>query len=569
MPATTLERLLTQLETSRYQFGPGEDNQIVKLLKRLDAAHLGDPTQLIRFHEALLFLRAFPQSPRVVSLTERILKNFHKKVEALRRSTTNMEEFDSFATSGIAGTQMEDTLSFDVARWLVRRLPGQVEVAWDNYDPGREFCNTGPRFLPLLEDDANVEADTPWRRWLEEAAGKKTKTKTAAWLIERFENLPLPPQQKSELYDSLRVPLRWSLNNSPITRTRNWKPVRSIFYHTEPLISRSQVSLADELAKRPPKLTKLSRRQGEEIIELIREVMLVRYRELYGTTLGDPQSVIRADVGRGVSIYLWNLPPDRRLPLRAYTAGLTLKNGVPINYIEAIGLCECMEVGFNTFYTFRGGEAGWIYAQVLRCLCHQMGTTCVSVYPYQLGHENEEAIDSGAFWFYRKLGFRPGRPELQKLAEREEQKIAASPKYRTPKRTLKRLAAGHVFYELPGSEVGAWDKFSTRNIGLQITRLMARDFGGAAARMREHSRRELERILGVNTSSWALLDKSAFENFALVLAQAPSLRSWTGQEKEDLLRIIRAKAKPDEMLYLHQMQRHGRLREAMQKLASP
>ena len=148
----------------------------------------------------------------------------------------------------------------------------------------------------------------------------------------------------------------------------------------------------------------------------------MRYRELYGTTLGDPRSVVRADVGRGVTIYLWNLPPDRRLPLRAYVAGLTLKNGVPINYIEAIGLCEWMEVGFNTFYTFRGGEAGWIYAQVLRCLCHLMGTTCVSVYPYQLGHDNEEAIESGAFWFYRKLGFRPGRADLQRLARarREE-----------------------------------------------------------------------------------------------------------------------------------------------------
>ena len=47
------------------------------------------------------------------------------------------------------------------------------------------------------------------------------------------------------------------------------------------------------------------------------------------------------------------------------------------------------------------------------------------MYPYQLGHGNEEAIESGAFWFYRKLGFRPGRADLQKLAEREEQKIAA------------------------------------------------------------------------------------------------------------------------------------------------
>jgi hypothetical protein len=145
--------------------------------------------------------------------------------------------------------------------------------------------------------------------------------------------------------------------------------------------------------------------------------------------------VVRADVlgGRGVSIYLWNLPPDRRLPLRAYVAGLTLKNGVPINYIEAIGLCEWMEVGFNTFYTFRGGEAGWIYAQVLRCLCHLMGTTCVSVYPYQLGHDNDEAIESGAFWFYRKLGFRPGRADLQRLAEREEEKIAADPSTGLPR----------------------------------------------------------------------------------------------------------------------------------------
>jgi hypothetical protein len=232
-----------------------------------------------------------------------------------------------------------------------------------------------------------------------------------------------------------------------------------------------------------------------------------------------------------------------------------------------------MEVGFNTFYTFRGGEAGWIYAQVLRCLCHLMGTTCISVYPYQLGHENEEAIESGAFWFYRKLGFRPGRPELQKLVEREEQKIASDPKYRTPARTLKRLAAGHVFYdvqknELPGSEVGAWDRFSTRNIGLQVNRRMAQDFGGDAVRMREHSRRALERILRVSTSSWTPLEKAAFENFALVLADVPALRAWPEEEKEDLVRIIRAKSKPDEMLYLHLTQRHGRLREALLKVGS-
>jgi hypothetical protein len=576
MATNPLDRQLTQLETCRYRFGPHEPARVVELLQRLDAARFSDTASLLRFHETLLFLRAFPHGPAVVRATEQILYKFHTKVEALRKSGVDMVDFDTYEVSGIAGTRMEDTLSFDVARWLVQRMTDKVEIAWENYDPGRELGTTGPRFIPLLEDDSNVEADTPWRQWLEAASGKKNNS--AAWLTSRFEQLSLPPRRKAELYESLRVPLRWDLQNSRITRTRNWKPVRSAFYHTEPLIPRSEVSLADELAKRPPKLTKLSRKQGDEVIELIREVMLVRYRELYGTTLGDPRSVVRADLGineagRGVTIYLWNLPPDRRLPLRAYVAGLTLKNGVPINYIEAIGLCEWMEVGFNTFYTFRGGEAGWIYTQVLRCLCHRMGTTCVSVYPYQLGHDNDEAIQSGAFWFYRKLGFRPGRADLQKLAEQEEKKIAADAKYRTPARTLKRLAAGQVFYELPGSEllrkeVGAWDKFSTRNIGLQVNRRMARDFGGDAVRMREHSSRALEKILGVSVSSWTPLEKSAFENFALALTQAAELRSWTREEKEDLVRIIRAKTKPDEMLYLHLTQRHRRLRKALLRLGS-
>jgi len=571
MPANTFDRQLSQLEAYRYSFGRGEAARVVKLMKRLDASRFADTVSLIRFHETLLFLRAFPQGPGVMRTTESILNKFHVKVGALRKAGANLDEFDTFEFSGIAGTQMEDTLGFDVASWLVKRLPGKVEIAWENYEPGRELGNVGPRFIPLLEDDAFVEADTPWRQWLEAAAaGKRSDPDRLipAWLIQRFAQLPLRPQRKAELYDSLRVPLRWNLENSSMTRTRNWKRVRDLFYHDEPLISRSRVSLRDELAKRPPKLAKLSFKRGEEILDLIREVMLVRYRELYGTTLGDPRSVVHADVGRGVEIYLWNLPPERRLPLRAYVAGLTLKNGVPINYIEAIGLCEWMEVGFNTFYTFRGGEAGWIYAQVLRCLCHLMGTTCVSVYPYQLGYENEEAIESGAFWFYRKLGFRPGRVELCRLAESEEKKIATDAQYRTPARTLKRLAAGHVFYELPGSEVGAWNRFSTRKIGLRVNQRMARESGGDAVLMREGPRRALEKMLGVRTSSWTLLEKAAFDNLALVLAQASALGEWTREEKEELVRVIRGKAKPDEMLYLHLTQRHGRLRAELLRIGT-
>jgi len=566
MAAKPLDRVLSELEESRYRFGRGRDARVAGLLRAVDRARVRDARSLIRLHETLLFLRAFPQGPKVVRKTEKLLKSFWERVSDLHQRGVDLSSWDTFEFSGMAGTTMEDTLSFDIAPWLIGRMPNKVEIAWDNYEPGRELGATWPRFMPLLEDDAHVEADTPWRQWLEAAQGKKGDS--LDWLIEQFEKLAISEHDKAELYDSLRLPLRWNLGNSRVSRTRNWEQVRKVFYHTAPLISRSEVSLAEELAKQPPELIRLSRKHGERVMDTIREVMLVRYRELYGTTLGDSASVLRADVGRGTSIYFWNLPPDRRLPLRAYVAGLTVKNGVPINYIEAIGLCEWMEVGFNTFYTFRGGETGWVYAQVLRCLRQLMGTTCVSVYPYQLGHDNEEAIESGAFWFYRKVGFRPGRPELLRLVEREESKIAANPKYRTSARTLRRLAAGHVFYELPGSEMGAWDRFSTRKIGLRVNAYMARKFGGDARRMRSESARSMARILNVNTSPWSALEKASFENFAVALAPVHDLSSWTREEKDALVKIIRAKAARNEMKFLRLTQKHERLRDALLKMGS-
>lgn len=563
MSASAPGRFLTELESCRYQFWRVAAARTGRILTRAGRVRFADIPSLIRFHEALLVLRAFPQSPRVLRQCEGLLGSFWKRVEALRRARADMDPFDALEVSGIAGTTMQDTLGLDLVDWLVKRHPGKVEIAWDDYDDERALGAVWPGVLPLLEEDALVEANIPWRKWLEAAQG--TKSTSPAWLVERFEELPLTDAEKSRVYDSLRMPVRWRLENSTVSRTRNWRPVRRVFYHQEPLIRRMEVSLAEELARRPPAMKRLSKAQGGRVMDLIREVMLVRYRELYGTTLGDPRTVVRADVGRGVTIYLWNLPPERRLPLRAYVAGLTLKNGVPINYIEAIGLFEWMEVGFNTFYTFRGGEVAWIFAQVLRCLCSWMGTTCISMYPYQLGHNNDEAIESGAFWFYRKLGFRPGRKDLVELVEREEARIARDPKYRTPVRTLRRLAEGHAFYELPGSELGAWDEFSTRNFGLRVVRLMGQEFRGDGRCFREAAVRSLARVLRTRVPEGGSA-RAGFENFALVASLIPGLKLWSSPQKRGLLEIIRAKSGADEVHYLRLLQGHEWLRREMLSL---
>jgi hypothetical protein len=420
--------------------------------------------------------------------------------------------------------------------------------------------------VPLIADDCLVEADTPYLRWLASAAGGANEI--VPWLIRRLDASPADIQQKTAWYDGLRINLCWELANSTASRTHARLNPRQMYYHREPLIQRKQVLLEAELASAPLPLRRLSRREGENVLNMVRDALTVRYRELYGTTRADPASVLEADVGRGVHIFLWGLPPERRLPLRAYHAGITFKNGVPINYIEGISLFEWMEVGFNTFYAFREGETAWIYSKVLHLLHQVTGVTCFSVYPYQLGQDNEEAIKSGAFWFYRKLGFRPGRPELLALTQREETKMARDPAHRTSSATLRKLAAHHTFYEFGYGQRGPWDAFSVRNISLAVQRRIASRFQGDPNRMRDKAVAHLSQWIGVDTRKLSALENSAFQDFALVLSLVPDIKRWSADGKQALAEVIHAKVSRDEAAYLRRLQQHDSLRSAFLRLGA-
>ena len=54
----------------------------------------------------------------------------------------------------------------------------------------------------------------------------------------------------------------------------------------------------------------------------------------------------------------------------------------------------------------------------------------------------------------------------------------------------------------------------------------------------------------------------------MVLALIPDLAHWTPDEKQRLIKLIRAKSAGDEMSYLRQTQRHARLRSEILCLGS-
>jgi hypothetical protein len=462
-------RLLAELEELKRRFGFAP-NQLLQTLRGLQRCEIDEPEELVRFHEALLFLRAYPVSARVLKKIDAILKTFAHRISKLRDANADLSPLDDPEVSGIAGTTVTSNFSYELVRWLVAKYPAQVSIDWDWFEEEERFGATMPRFLPLLEEDAMVEAHVPYREWLRAAAGR---TSELAWLIKRFESLEMADRAKAELYDSLKLHVTWKFGLRA-SRTAMKLPIRKVFIHPRPLIRRREVSLVAELSAPPMPFERTSRLEGEKILDLARETSAVRYRELHGFTYGDPKRVLKVDFGRGTEAYVMGVPPEHRLPLRAYHAALIFKNGVPAAYFEGLSLFERMESGFNLYYTFREGETAWLYARILRLMRQLLGVTVFSIDPYQVGHENEEGIESGAFWFYRKLGFRPVRPELRKLTLSEERKLKSDPHRRTSAQTLRKLAAGHMLFEMPDTVQptggGPWDSFEVRNVGLAVQR---------------------------------------------------------------------------------------------------
>jgi hypothetical protein len=565
VPSGNPKQLLDQLDQLKHQFDPRAARSVGRALKLLTRRKLNDPEFLIRYHELLLFLVAYPQSPANLRIADAELRNFPRRVKELERDY-DLAAIGYPEVSGIAGTVVTDTFSYYIVQWLRRKYPARTSLYWEWFEDENRLAETWPRFLPLLEEDAFVEANVPYRDWLRAARGRNDEL---TWLLERFARLPLDEQKKAELYDSQKLYVGWSFPyRASRTGMRLPSKGNSLFWHRGPLIQRREISFSEELKAPPPSLEKLRIHQGEAVLDLARGASTVRYRELYGFTHGDPRHVIRADLGRGVVLFVVGVPPQKRLPLRAYQAAMIFKNRVPIGYFEGLSFCERMESGFNLYYTFRDGETAWLYARTLNVMHHLLGVTAFTLDPYQIGFENEEGIASGAFWFYRKLGFRPTRKALLELTRKEEAKIKRRDTYRTATVTLKKLAAGSMIFELDPKRVGDWDDFQVRQLGLATQRLMAANFAGDSYKLRQTTMKQCQHALNLDITSWSREQRRAFSDFAPVLYQISDLNDWTRIEKEQLVAIIKAKVGPHETTYLKRLQKHERLRRAIISLGS-
>src|SRR5471030_315370 len=103
MAHTKLAALLPRLEQARTQIGVIKEQEIVRLLSAAGKAAFGNDTKsLIRFHDLLLFFRAFSPGPGVLRLADSLLGKIETKVKAVLAAGADADDFAPEEVAGIA-----------------------------------------------------------------------------------------------------------------------------------------------------------------------------------------------------------------------------------------------------------------------------------------------------------------------------------------------------------------------------------------------------------------------------------------------------------------------------------
>jgi hypothetical protein len=554
-PAAELRRL----EALRFAFGAAASREKRALVAGLSRARFTRTDAVLRLHEALVFARAYPDDPALLREVERALRAFAKRpdVIALR---------GKLAGSGLAGTDIPFRFFAATALRLATRWPARLRYDWAAWDDPSRL----EELLPLLgvhgETPGMDEYDLGLRGWLDRM--RDPRTGDAAFVARRLARRVRDPFLYEKLMDGIDAPMVLEPGPGGPSRTlARWPGSPTVFVPAAP--NRNRPDLATELERPPLSVTPVSRRDGERLIDMATEAMVTRSRDLDVFAYADPADVRMVDCGDGLQFACMGARPDRRLLMESVYGCLTLKSGVPTGYVLTSALFGSAEIAYNVFETFRGGEAGPIYGRVLAMTAHLFGVDSFTIYPYQLGGAgNEEGLASGAWWFYRKLGFAPREASARALVRREEARMARDPKHRSSRAVLAELGEHNVYWHASGRRDDVIGLLPLANVGLAVTDLLARRFGSDPDRGADACAAEAASRLGQGPSrDWSAGERLAFERWAPLVLLLPGLARWSAAEKRALVQVIRAKGGVRESDFVRAFDAHARLRAAVADLA--
>lgn len=550
-------RALRRLERLATNHGPGCEEEKLELLRRLERGRFAQTREVLRLHEALCFLRAYPDGPRLLARVRSLLRTFDRRSDLLR-FRHELED------TGVAGTSIYFRFFWFTARWLVERWPRHLWIDWDHFENQDRLRSLLPQLVTHSEAPA-FESERPTQSWLQVL--KARRETDAAFLVRRFEALPGDGFGREALFESLDAMLELRPGRGTPTRTHAAVPCATIHYQTRAL-DRRRPDLHAAILQGPVGVRDVAPREAHRYIDLAREAMVTRNRDLDAFETADPRDVRIVDCGGGLRFLCYGVLPERRFLFDATYGFLTLHNGVPIGYVLANTLFESAAVAYNVFESFRGAESAHVYGRVLGMLRHLFGCSAFSVDPYQLGHDNPEGLASGAWWFYYKLGFRPQAAAARRILRAELAHLKRDPRHRSSRSTLQDLSASPVFWYRTRPRPDVVGRVSLAHVGLRIAEHFAEHFGAEREQGLRACQRRAASLVGLGPSRrFTRGEHLAWERWAPLVVLLPGIERWPGPDRRALLDVVRAKGGRREADFVRHFDAHRRLRRAVLALS--
>lgn len=512
----------------------------------------------LRAHwDRVLSSLAFPPdaAQRIAARSE--LARFGSRVRRL-----SARERSRLADSGIPGTRTRGEFAVSLLREIEAAAPGSLTIDWAEFPEAEQLDLLLAELLVSPEGEAFHAGQVSTEEWVDRARGSRNEI---AWLLDQVPRTAAGRHRWERTLDSLPIPVHWRIPDAGPEPAQGWSGCPAAF-RTQ--LRRSRPRSARAIIAQPlEQITLLDPTVARRAIATAQLALAVRGREVHAMSFPNPDEVYLADLGHGIGLLVIGALHRERMSLEANYGYVLLSNGIPIGYGGVTPLFHQANTGLNVFPSFRGGEASAIFCHTLRAFRVLFGVERFVVNPVQFGQDNEEALASGAFWFYYRLGFRPVDPGIRRLARDEASRLAQDRSRRSPRSLLVRLATCDLDLALAGARVARrFDETWVHDLSLRVTGLL----GGRPERTRTDAIRAVVRQVATwlgapphRRSRWLMGEQAAFRDLAPIAALIRPGARWSPSRRAALLGWIRAKGALQERGFVQQSQALDWLRERL------
>ncbi|MFY9881794.1 MAG: hypothetical protein WAK39_20710, partial [Pseudolabrys sp.] len=403
------------------------------------------------------------------------------------------------------------------------------------------------------------------RQWVRHL--KRDDEGDGTFLVRRFAEANMDERWREEVFDSLDEPFVLAPARGTPSRTTSFIAGLPLCWQTHAR-STARPHLKREVERPPKRMRHVNHKHGAELVNAARVAMLTRERDLEQIAYASADDAWILEDEDGLCFVALGKVPERRFVLESTYVYIVVKNGVPVGYLQGSGLGGWAEINYNIFPPWRGRDAAALYARSLAVIHAFQHVSTFIVDPYQLGADNEEAIESGAWWFYYKLGFRPRGRETRVLALREQDRVTKRASYRSSPSTLRELALSPMVLQLydqprfPYGGVGL--------VGLHASHRLSERGGGLRSEGLASTSEEAAALLGGKRDAREGLrghERDAFTEWSAIVVSLPGVSHWSPAQRRGLLDVIKARGGRTERAYVKALQNAPWVVDALAALA--